>query len=88
MTQYIVTPDGRRPMTSEEITDKDARVEEKRRQMREYHVEHCCCPECGGTNICSTTMGMLFPNKDTNRANCECGWSGIVDDMVPEKDNK
>jgi hypothetical protein len=56
---------------------------------RQYGELHKCCPQCGGKNICQTCIGyvMTDPSKyeDRNQATCQCGWRGVVHDMVPEK---
>lgn len=49
----------------------------------EKEAKHC--PECNGTVIETTTMG-IGGDVDSNRAYCHsCKWEGIVHDLVPEK---
>lgn len=55
---------------------------------REYTWLHCCCPECGGDHHEQTCIGFLFTSvettEDRNSSRClDCGWSGIVHDLVP-----
>lgn len=49
-----------------------------------YYKEHAACPVCGSMCVEATTRG-VFGDIDDNRARCECGWVGIVHDMVPGK---
>ena len=61
----------------------------------EYYKKHKCCPSCGSKMLRCTLLGMISfqmnihnPNsyKDTNNALCEnCGWEGIIDDLIEEK---
>ena len=52
-----------------------------------YYATHCRCPSCGGSSILTTCVGYAFNDietaKDDNRADCSCGWSGIVHDLGP-----
>ena len=51
---------------------------------QEYRDAHKHCPSCSGTDIESTTVGVIG-DKDTNRAYCHgCDWEGIVHDLTPE----
>lgn len=56
----------------------------------EYRLLHACCPECGGDDIETTCMGFIFTSMETaknrNHAYCQCGWKGIVHDMVAMDD--
>ena len=56
--------------------------------------QHICCPNCG-SKIITTTL-IAYIGKDLNGATClhldpegnpieGCGWSGYVDDLVPEE---
>jgi len=47
----------------------------------EYYERHSCCPRCGTTDFCVTTMGTMG-NEDHNRVNCRCGWNGTVNELV------
>jgi len=53
-----------------------------------YYPRHKRCPQCGGNLIESTCLGYIFRSiesaKDSNRAVCDCGWVGVVHDLVPE----
>lgn len=50
-----------------------------------YDDAHCRCPSCGSADVdrehgsAIHVAGTQF--RDTNRAVCECGWEGIVDDL-------
>jgi len=53
-----------------------------------YYAIHFRCPKCGGINIESSTVGYIplggdFEFKDENWAKCDCGWRGIIHDLVP-----
>jgi len=51
-----------------------------------YCKQHKCCPRCGGQSITRTLSGNISePLADRNSAVCDCGWKGIVHDLVPEK---
>lgn len=41
----------------------------------EYYKEHKCCPECGKIKFCSNETYVI----------CDCGWSGLVDDLIPDR---
>lgn len=56
-----------------------------------YYQQHWCCPQCGGKTIERTLAAFLpmqgqpYRDRDRTRATCNaCGWTGMVDDMVPE----
>jgi hypothetical protein len=54
-----------------------------------YASMHRVCPQCGGVDIETTCIGMIYAPgvkhmQDTNRAACHCGWRGIVHDLLPE----
>ncbi len=51
---------------------------------RQYQALHQCCPTCGSDSIWRTCLGMILPSEDTNTARCECGWIGIVHDLLPK----
>ena len=53
----------------------------------DYYKKHVYCPMCGGTENSQTLVNYLG-DKDENRVTCECGWVGIVDDLVAEDDSK
>lgn len=49
-----------------------------------YYKQHQCCPRCGGQSITRTLSGNISePLADRNSAVCDCGWKGIVHDLVP-----
>lgn len=61
--------------------------------MSKYRAQHCCCPKCGSKNYSTTLAGYIFNSehpeeyKNKNAVNClDCGWRGIIYDLVPEKD--
>lgn len=53
--------------------------------MKEYYKKHKVCPMCGNPPSGSTYVGFVAP-PDTNAVWCECGWSGITDELVAEDD--
>jgi hypothetical protein len=48
-----------------------------------YYLKHKCCPKCGSTHLLTTLVGYI--GDDRNSAVCDCGWKGIVHDLVEEK---
>ena len=57
----------------------------------DYRNPHCKCPMCKSENLVVTTAGIFESSnddngyrikRDQNGAACNCGWSGIVHDMV------
>ncbi len=52
-----------------------------------YYVKHAACPKCGSTSNEQTCAGFAMFGRETdidgNRVRCECGWKGIVHDLVP-----
>ena len=50
----------------------------------EYTKEHVCCPECGSSQLIETLIDCVG-DKDLNKAECSCGWKGIVDDLIPDR---
>lgn len=61
--------------------------------MDRYRAQHCCCPKCGSRNYSMTLAGYILDSnhpeeyKDRNDVRCyDCGWRGIVHNLVPEKD--
>lgn len=61
-------------------------VEKLKQGYIDYYNNHKACPQCGKTDICSTT-GPWGPTPyqrgiDTNKAWCDCGWQGTVNDLV------
>lgn len=61
--------------------------------MEDYHNKHAVCPKCGSTHYTHTLAGYIFDKthpenyKDRNSVTCnECGWHGIIDDLVSKKD--
>lgn len=58
----------------------------KKTFSQRYYSVRTNCPKCGGNNIETTCIGYIIhddgPSKDGNQARCECGWVGIVHDMV------
>lgn len=59
-------------------------------ERRQWHEAHSHCPRCGYGNVFTTTMGIGDPPPGTpflddhNRAHCKCGWSGKVNQLVPQ----
>jgi hypothetical protein len=64
-----------------------------------YNEAHTACPQCGNTKLSQTYAGYIPVrgedgvarfrpgHKDENTATCfACKWSGIVHDLVPEKE--
>lgn len=72
-------------MSLDERAARDRQLAAKKQFMQEYYVQHCCCPQCGNSDICSTTGPWFDPDRDTNDAWCACGWKGIKHDCIPEK---
>ena len=69
------------------------RNEEYDKFMEDYHNKHAVCPKCGSTHYTHTLAGYIFDKthpenyKDKNSVTCnECGWHGIIDDLVSKKD--
>ena len=59
--------------------------------QEEYYEQHAICPECGGCDMETTTLGKVVIGDitpDRNRAHCMCGWFGIIHDLVPAKSSK
>ena len=63
--------------------------------MSAYRDRHRCCPNCGSRNYTMTLAGFPFNHdkpdeyKDRNSCHClDCGWKGIVHELVPEKDKE
>ena len=59
--------------------------------MKEYHIQHAVCPNCGSKHYSQTLVGYLFDSNhperyaDKNAVNCiDCGWKGTVHDLVKE----
>lgn len=58
--------------------------------VRRYYENKVRCPHCKEMNLVSTEIKLplnaenMNPYKDTfNRTACkECGWSGIIDDLL------
>jgi len=48
-----------------------------------YYKQHLCCPRCGGRSITRNTLSSTGELLDRNNAVCDCGWKGIVHDLVP-----
>jgi len=46
-------------------------------------MDYECCPECGNNKLEVTCAGSII--EDTNKATCECGWTGQKTDLT--KDN-
>lgn len=71
------------------MNNKEYRLEEYNRLMKEYRENHRYCPECGSDKNSQTLVGTVLnldkPNeyKDENRVSCaKCEWKGIVHDLV------
>ena len=54
-----------------------------------YYEQHRFCPSCGSDGITQKTAGYLG-DEDYNAAGCDCGWRGVVHDLIAVKvpDNK
>ena len=55
---------------------------------QEWEFAHVACPNCGNTNLRQTLIGIAEVDDNyedcVNSADCsECGWSGMVKDLVP-----
>ena len=56
-----------------------------------YKKNHESCPKCEGVNVVKTIVEYLYvagkasEYVDKNNAKCECGWIGIVHDLVKKK---
>jgi ssDNA-binding Zn-finger/Zn-ribbon topoisomerase 1 len=54
--------------------------------LDDYNKEHKYCPNCGNNKLMVTFAGYIFYNYETyvdkNSVSCECGWNGIVHDLV------
>lgn len=57
--------------------------------VNRYYMDHSRCPACHGSNLEVTTRGFLPSRtgemRDANRAECACGWQGIVHDLIPKE---
>jgi hypothetical protein len=57
------------------------------RTEAEYYADHRACPRCGSGKYGTTYLGFVFrpgqPYRDENQVECECGWKGIFDELVP-----
>ena len=67
-----------------------AKIDRMHEYEDRYYEARKCCPKCHGRNMMQTLMGFL-PNannleafKDRNDVRCDCGWVGIVHDLVKE----
>ena len=77
------------------MTEFDDESRERYKQfMAEYRNQHRVCPKCGSKNYTMTLVGCPFDErhpedyKDRNACRCNnCGWGGIVHDLVPEKES-
>lgn len=54
---------------------------------KEYDNNHKACPKCGNTELMNTYVDYIS-GKDLNKAECSCGWRGIIDECVPVKERK
>ena len=74
------------PKWLEDKWQAEKEAEKIKQEYVDYYKNHKACPQCGKTDICSTT-GPWGPTPyqrgiDRNKAWCDCGWKGIVDDLV------
>lgn len=55
--------------------------------QKEWEFAHAACPKCGNTNTKQSYVGVPEIDgqyqDDINTAECECGWSGFVNELVP-----
>lgn len=61
---------------------KSASIQER------YYDNHKRCPNCGNTKLSQTYVGFIIQSPhdtDTNKVTCKCGWTGIVHDLVEDK---
>lgn len=49
-----------------------------------YYEWHCRCPNCNRIPKYQTYM-LCLGEIDDNEVKCECGWEGIVNELVKEK---
>ncbi len=49
----------------------------------EYYKQHAVCPKCGSG--VGQTLGAYLYEPDRNHCWCECGWTGIIHDLVAKK---
>ena len=65
---------------------------EKKEAYKKCRNLHKYCPQCGLDDVWRTCMGFIMidfeSHKDSNYANCKCGWSGRVYEMVGKKPNQ
>lgn len=56
--------------------------------QEEYYLQHSNCPNCLDDNLTITDKLIKFTGKndfmDDNKVRCDCGWRGIVHDLVPD----
>ena len=63
--------------------------ENSARYLRDkYYENHKACPICKSKHTCQTLVGYTFDSrypelhKDENSTTCQCGWTGIVHDLI------
>lgn len=60
----------------------------REKTLDDYNNEHRYCPNCGSNKYKTTFVGYIFYDYekyvDRNGVLCECGWNGIVHDLVSE----
>jgi hypothetical protein len=68
-----------------------AAIERHQQALRDYSIDHVACPKClRKDTVARTLAGSIHQQlvgavlKDQNHATCDCGWTGIVHDMVPD----
>lgn len=53
---------------------------------KDYYEQHAVCPRCFSRDkaLEQGTVGTLL-DYDQNRATCDCGWRGIVHELIPKQ---
>jgi len=54
----------------------------------DYYREHEVCPTCKTREFRQTLLSFIFHEfesyEDSNEVTCECGFRGVVDDLIPD----
>ena len=62
--------------------EQQQHITKSKLDRKEYYQKHSVCPKCG--EGCSQTY-VGYVGEDKNSAWCECGWKGIVDNLVQKQ---